>query len=75
MVCEELFDADVFMRADAYDTIDCIANELLNIEESARIALGIITCDDQLLAEFNMPSVSDLVHLPQQCVWAYPVNW
>lgn len=72
MVCEVLFDTDVFMRADAFDTIDCIANELLTIEESARMAIGIITCDDQLLTEFNMPNVSDLVHLPQQCIWAYP---
>ena len=74
MVCESLFDidTDVFMRADAYDTIDCIATELLKIEESARMAIGIITCNDQLLTEFNMPIVSDLVHLPQQCVWAYP---
>ncbi len=74
MVCEEMYntDSDVFMRADAFDTIDCIANELLAIEESARMAIGIITPGDQLLIEINMPNVSDLIHLPQQHIWAYP---
>lgn len=71
MVCEVLFDTDVFMRADAFDTIDCIANELLSIEESARLSLGCIMYGDQLLTEINMPSVSDLVHLPQRQIWSY----
>jgi len=65
-------DVEVFMKADAFDTIDCIANELLTIEESARIALGIVTFGDELLNAFNFPNVSDLVHLPSQSVWAYP---
>jgi hypothetical protein len=74
MVCDEMYntDLDVFVRADAFDTIDCIANELLTIEESARMTIGIITPGDQLLIEINMPNVSDLVHLPQQHIWAYP---
>ena len=74
MVCEEMYntDCDVFMRADAFDTIDCIATELFQIEESARMAIGMITNGDQLLIEINMPNVSDLVHLPQQHIWAYP---
>jgi len=46
------------------ETIDEIAVELFQIEESAMLALGIITKDDQLLEELNFPVVSDLLHVP-----------
>ena len=65
-------DPEVFMRASAFDTIDYITNDLLNIEESARIALGMVTCGDQLLTEFNMPVISELMQLPSLPVWVCP---
>jgi|WetSurMetagenome_2_1015567.scaffolds.fasta_scaffold781900_2 hypothetical protein len=65
-------DVEVLMRVSAFDTIDDITTELLNIEESARLALGEVICDDRLLIECNMPCVADLMQLPFQPVWAYP---
>ena len=65
-------DAEVLMRATAFDLIEEIADELFTIEESARLSLGIVTYGDQLLHELNFPHVADLVHLPAQSVWAYP---
>jgi hypothetical protein len=65
-------DVEVFMQITAFDTIDCITTELLNIEESARLALGIVIPDDRFLVACNMPSVADLMQLPFQSVWACP---
>lgn len=65
-------DVEVFMRVSAFDTIDDIATDLLNIEESARLALGVVIPDDRFLIECNMPCVADLMQLPFQSVWAYP---
>jgi len=58
------FDESMFMDTYVLETIDEIAVELFQIEESAMLALGIITTDDQLLEELNFPVVSDLLHVP-----------
>lgn len=58
------FDESMFMDTYVLETIDEIAVELFQIEESAMLALGIITKDDQLLEELNFPVVSDLLHVP-----------
>lgn len=57
-------DKSIFMDINVLETIDEIAVELFQIEESAILALGIIMKDDQLLEELNFPAVSDLLHIP-----------
>jgi hypothetical protein len=64
MFNEASFGESMFMDMNVLETIDEIAVELFQIEESAMLALGIITQDDQLLEELNFPVVSDLLHVP-----------
>ena len=55
------------MKATTYkqlETIDVIAEELLKIEESAKMIIGCSTLSDQCLTELNFPSVSELIHVP-----------
>lgn len=64
MFNETSFDESMFMDIPVLETIDEIATDLFEIEESAMLALGIITNDDQLLEELNFPTVSELMHVP-----------
>jgi hypothetical protein len=50
-----------FPKPDNRDVVEMIAQELLNIEESARMYVGCTTLGDQLLHELNFPGVSDLI--------------
>lgn len=43
------------------DIVDLIANELLTIEESAKMLNMCTTLTDQVLFELNLPGVSELV--------------
>lgn len=44
-------------------TTDFIVEELLTIEESAKMIIGCTTNSDQCLEELNFPRVSDLIHV------------
>lgn len=43
------------------DIVDLIAEELLTIEESAKMMIGCSTITDQCLEELNMPAVAELL--------------
>jgi hypothetical protein len=45
------------------NTTDFIAQELLTIEESAKMVIGCTTIGDQCLEELNLPRVSDLIYV------------
>lgn len=56
------FNESMFM--DIIETIDEIAVELFEIEESLILESGIIMPGDQLLQEFKFPTISELLHIP-----------
>jgi hypothetical protein len=61
---DNTFDEFMFLDTDLLETIDEITTDLFEIEESAIMALGVIMPGDQLLQEFHLPLVADLLHIP-----------
>jgi hypothetical protein len=57
------FDESMYLDVDVLETISEIASNLFEIEESAIMEIGILPVKnpDQMLAEFHMPIVSDIM--------------
>jgi len=57
------FDESMFLDIDVLETISEIAADLFEIEESAIMDIGILPVKnpDQMLTEFHMPIVSDIM--------------
>jgi hypothetical protein len=59
------FYEEMYMNVEMMTTMDTIAVDLFEIEESVIFALGMIPPmkePDQVLEEFNFPRITDLIH-------------
>lgn len=64
MFNNESFDESMFMDIPVLETIDEIAADLFEIEESVMLESGIIMPGDWVLQECKFPTVSALLHIP-----------
>jgi len=58
------FDETMFLDTSVLETIDEIAGDLFEIEESAIREICEIPHDDRVLEQLNMPRISDLMCVP-----------
>jgi hypothetical protein len=58
------FDELMYLDTMVLETIDEIAIDLFEIEESAVREICEIPHDDRVLEQLNMPRISDLMHMP-----------
>jgi hypothetical protein len=63
MFNNESFDESMFMDIPVLETIDEIAADLFEIEESVMLESGIIMPGDWVLQECKFPTVSALLHI------------
>ena len=57
-------DESMYLDVMVLETIDEIATDLFEIEESAIREIGEIPLNDRVLEQLNMPRISDLMQVP-----------